>query len=405
MPAAIAPAPAKTEPVSTPTPAPAPAPEKPASTPAHIDPSPESDPDFAAFEKQLNERDAQTEPKEKTADKPPEQKPAEKKTETAPAKQPTAKDDKGPKEPKELRAAYEKATSEAKALRESVAALEAKIAEGDLKGKDTAALSERLAAREKELEERDKTIRALKREQDPKFKEKWDAPFESAAETARRSIERLPIDNGDGTTRAAKFQDFIPFYRSAVAEGGVIDFDGLKEKFGDGFQVALTHLNNLVEKNDQRERALADENKRWQAEEQERTANEVKQREEMANLRTKAYKFVEEKNPEWFKENPDDAEGAELLKKGREFVSRQPKTPAETAVLQAEIYHRAAAHDLVLNRYEKVKAENEALRAENEELKASGPGATRRDGGGKAATGGDDWESLASEVRAAGAAD
>jgi len=165
-------------------------------------------------------------------------------------------------------------------------------------------------------------------------------------------------------------------------------------------------LNNLVEKNDQRERALADENKRWQAEEQERTASEVKQREEMSNLRTKAYKYVEEQHPEWFKENPEDSDHTELLNKGRAFVSRQPKTAGEAALLQAEIYHRAAAHDLVLNRYEKVKAELDALKAENEELKASAPGSTRRDSGGAAKGGsGDGWEDLASEVRAAGAAD
>lgn len=320
------------------------------------------------------------------------------KAKEAPAKAP-AKDKEAPKE---LRARKEQLDGEVTTLNTKIKELEAKIAEAEAKGKDTASLTERLTAREKELEERDKLIRALKREEDPAFKEKWVAPFTTAAEIAKRSIERLMITNAEtGEARKADFaKDFRPFFRSAVEEGGVIDIDGLKSKFGDGAQIALTHLNSLLEKNDELERAKAGENQRWEKELKDAEANEAKQREEMTNLRTKAFKYVED-SAEWFKENAEDAEHTELLNKGRAFVARQPKTPGEAALLQAEIFHRAAAHDLVLSRYEKVKAELDALKAENEELKASGPGTTRRDGGAKPASSGDEWEDTKREIREA----
>jgi len=189
------PAPAKpaTAPAAAPSPSPAPAAVAPAAAP-----EPASDDPFA-----------------------PPPKPAGAAPAAAPAKPaaPVVPDDIDKLAPKELRERYKATKAERDALTKAKTDLEAKIKQFESQGKDTTALTGRLAALEKERDAAYAELRAAKQEASPEFKEKYDKPFNTAAERARKQVLELQVANAeDGTNRPATWEDFSALYSLPVGK-------------------------------------------------------------------------------------------------------------------------------------------------------------------------------------------
>jgi hypothetical protein len=121
--------------------------------------------------------------------------------------------------PKELRERVKALKLESQTATTAKSALEKKIAEYEAAGKDTTALTGRLTAVEKERDAALAELRAAKQEASPEFKEKFEKPFSTAAERARKQITELSVTNpDDGTTRAATWQDFAAIYQLPVGK-------------------------------------------------------------------------------------------------------------------------------------------------------------------------------------------
>lgn len=98
-------------------------------------------------------------------------------------------------------------------------------------------------------------------------------------------------------------------------------------------------------------------------------------------MRDRVFKELEEKNPD-FQEDPNDPEATKLLKEGRALLTTQPRSEQEHALLNAQIFHRAAVYDRLKHVTTKQAERIAELEAQVEEFKGSGPGKTKRDGDG-----------------------
>lgn len=289
--------------------------------------------------------------------------------------------------PKALREQLAKTSKERDESAANIKKYEAKIKEWESKGLDTAALTEQLAREQKEKEDLMAQVRMLRKEVDPAFKEKWDKPFEQAAEYARRVVEGLEVqvkdEAGDVTsTRPAKWDDFAALYSLPIAKAA----RQAREMFGEDASLVVNKLENLHQLDYQRQSALEDEKKKWKENESAELANETLKRERFQKLTsTIRQKLIEEK-PDLYDENPDDPEGNELLKLGREYMAYVPKTEEEAARTYERNKLNAEAAPRLAHRLEKATARISELESIIEELKGSGPGDTKRKGGGDTAS-------------------
>lgn len=300
--------------------------------------------------------------------------------------------------PKGFRDELEKTKAELKAKSDSAAKLEARIAEMEARGQDTTALTERLAQREKELEEIKGELYLAKSEVSPEFTEKWDKPFEKAAEYARNVIERLQVgaiveidDPNTGekrrewrpTEKANWEKHFVRLYHLAQDDpAGALE--QAEYFFGKGAPIVVQQLNELTRRDYERSMAREEEKKTWKEKVNAKQAEQIKEREAFQSASSKARADMLAKYADWYDEDPNDTEGNEILKKSRELINRQPRTFQERVSLMTRI--RLDAESAVRERYrnQKLKAEVEELKSELEKYKGSKPGMGNRpstDGG------------------------
>ena len=377
-PTPAAPAPATPAP-STPAPAPTPQAAAPSA------PAGDAGDPFEDFDRKLTEQfDIKPEvkpPATPEAGKTPEPKPGEKpKPEVKPAAKPPEAGG-----PKQLREQYESTKAERDALAIKVADFEKRIADAESKGKDTTALAEKLAKAESRQAEMEAELRAARQEVSPEFKQKYDEPFNRAAEYAKRDIEQLVvIDEDEGTQRAATWEDFIGIYRlpkgKAIMEA--------RRLFGpEQAQIAMGHLADLQRLDYQRNAALEQEKATWAERETSRVAAAAQEREATQQMWKKVNDDIKAKRPEWFGEDPEDEEGNKLLAEGYRLVdtafsNREALTPQQRVTVDAQVRNRAAAFPRTVMRLRKANAEISELKAKLAEYEASAPGETRNPGGG-----------------------
>lgn len=314
---------------------------------------------------------------------------------TPPAQDPNAappaaapKPDAAPQNPKALRERLSAVEKEAREKGSRVTELEARIADYEKKGLDTTKLSERLAAREKELGDLQSQLRAMRREKSPEFVEKYDKPFNQAAEYAQAEIQQLQIEaqvdsqTGDvlAPARAAKWDDFIALYQmpkgKAIAEA--------KKLFGDAAGVVISHLTDLQRMDYQRKAALESERKSQEAMLKDQEAKALQQREFITQTWTRLTNEIAERNPEWYGEDPKDPEFNELLKEGYQMVDSRfsgTLTPQQQMIFDANIRARAAAFPGIAHRLTKAQNRIAELEAALAEARGSEPGKTLRPGG------------------------
>lgn len=323
-------------------------------------------------------------PSEKAGDKG--GKPAEAKAGDKPGEKPGEKPAAGG--PKELRAELDRVKAENKAALDRVAEYERKIAEAEAKGRDTTALAEKLAAAEKKQAEMQAELRAAKREFSDEFKAKHEAPFNAAAEYAKRDIEQLLVtesnpETGEETQREAKWDDFVALYR--LPKGRAIA--AAKGMFGgEQLGVVISHLTELQRLDWQKTQAAEAEKSGWEAKDKEVAARAAQEREAVSDMWTKVNADLREKKPELFGDDPEDEEGNAILKKGYELVdtalhNRAAMTTQQRVVVDANIRNRAAAFSRERHRSRRLTAEMTELRAKLAEYESSKPSRTAKPGG------------------------
>lgn len=81
-----------------------------------------------------------------------------------------------PTGPKALREQYEATSTELKTTKARITEMERKLADAEARGRDTTALTQRLADMEKEKATLQGELRAFRAEKDPEFQAKWEKP-------------------------------------------------------------------------------------------------------------------------------------------------------------------------------------------------------------------------------------
>lgn len=381
---AIAPAP--NAPAPTPKPA-APAAPSPNPAPATPEPSQDEDP-FAPP------------PKPDAAPAKPDAKPDSKPAAAAPAEIDIEKGS-----PKELRERLKQLKAENQSYPSKIKAMEDKIKFLESKGIDSTALTTRLAALEKERDAAHAELRAARQEASPEFKERYDKPFNMAAERAKKQISELTVvANADtGETRPATWQDFAALYSLPVGKA----IEQATALFGPAANFVLQQREKLLDMAQARDAALEEERAQFK----ERSAKEIA---EQALKREGVGKMWEETNKRLaetiddYKPDATDAEASEARQHALSVFdapinsANQDDFVKQKVLKDAHIRQRVGAYAVQKLQISRLKAEKEALQKQVDELKGTAPGGVQRPGGDVAAAPVDDeqWgESLIKEVK------
>lgn len=295
----------------------------------------------------------------------------------------------------ELRKQYETLRNEHETLKSRIPDLEAKIANWEARGKDTEGLQSKLASLEKERVKLQHDLFVYRQTDSPDFIERYEKPFETAADYAKQEVEGLEYTQDDGTTRPANWMDFANIYKNMTSAKAIAE---IKARFGDGADIAIDHLRGLTRLARERDAAATDLRQNAAAKMKEHESNQATMAEQRRSLLTQIGKELSEKVTE-YRDDPTDAEGAAVRNRAYETFDAEPKTPREAVLKEAHVRHRFAA-------YNPLRLKVLRLERQLAELKAAAPavdpdadpGATRRGGGG-AGTGVDSrtWEEQAKD--------
>ncbi len=390
------PAPAPTAPTPAPSPAPA------SAAPPAPEPSPSGGDDpFAALDAKFAAADK---PASSTKGKEPEAKP---KPGAAPAAKPADPAKPAPKAAADnfatLRQAKEAAEKELASTRTNLTALEAKLKDHDEKGRDTTALLGQIETIRKEKEAIQAELRMLKKESSPEFKEKYDAPFDRAAEFAQNVVNGLEKTDGQPGT----WDDFVGIYgiakqslNRAIAEA--------RAKYGDNAQLVIQQLTDLHRLDFEREKARTREREEWQTRTKEdegkaaeqRTREETQRREQEERFKSAFQKLNEdlETSVDGYKFAPDDKELSTARSEGLAVLDAKPRDHKEFLVKQAHIRQRTAAYLPNQILIARLKSEVAKLKTELEGKNPSPPAGGRRAGGDNNAKPEKSWEQEAREA-------
>lgn len=339
---------------------------------------------------------------QKAGEKPPETKPP------APIGTKPAEESTVPKfqTPKELR---KWAESQAKAVKDK----EAEIARLNIRlqsleegpppatVKEDAAVKERVATLQKQLDDRENELRTLRYERSEEYKSKYEKPYVAAARSAYELVGQLTVKQVDPETNETKERQATQKDFDAVAvlpEGQA--WRKAKELFGDDAQIVYEQYRELkrIEKG---ARTAIDEHRQKAAEmETTQTATQAAQTEGLQRMWRAVNEDMMKKYPQWFGPDEADAEGNKLLEKGYQmadsfFSNRNGMTPQQKVILDARMRNQAAAFPRLVHQLKTKDATIAQLREELKAFEASVPGKGKRPGGEAAAgeEGTKDWES------------
>lgn len=290
-------------------------------------------------------------------------------------------------EPKWYRDAIAKKDAELKPALEKAAALEKKIKEYESSGKDTTAMTERLATLEKQIAERDDIIRQTKFEVSPEFKAKYQEPFDRAADYAAQQVSQMEVtDPETGTVRPAVWdKDFAAIYQMPIGKAHKM----AQELFGDSAPFVMQQYDRLHQLDYEKSKAMEGEKVNAKTREQENITKRQQQQEAIKAMWTAVDRDVKERSPH-FQDDPADPEGNELLQAGYALVdkafgaeNRNRLTPKQLVTLDANIRHRAAGFTRLVHKTNRLTEELAAAKAEIEQFRKGGPGpGTRTESGG-----------------------
>lgn len=307
-------------------------------------------------------------------------KPDEAKPDAAPA--PAAEPDFDKLAPKELRERVKQLNTEKKTLGEQIKGFEEKIKQLDSRGADTSALTARLTALEKERDGYQAELRAAKQEASPEFKEKYEKPFNSAADQVQKDILDLTVVGEDGNPRPAVWSDFTDIYSSSVGNA----IKKANALFGDAAHFVLQQREKLIDLQRTRDAALAEEKTKYKERSAQEVAEQARRRENFGKDWVDTNTRLSQTDA--YKVDVTDAELAEAAKHAEGVFDAKVQGAdrddwAKKKILKdAHIKQKTigyAVRGVIINR---LKAANEALQNQVEELKGTAAGGTVRTGGG-----------------------
>ena len=363
------PAPAKpaTAPAAAPSPSPAPAAVAPAAAP-----EPASDDPFA-----------------------PPPKPAGAAPAAAPAKPaaPVVPDDIDKLAPKELRERVKQLRTESQTAGGKLKELEAKIKQFESQGKDTTALTGRLAALEKERDAAYAELRAAKQEASPEFKEKYDKPFNTAAERARKQVLELQVANAeDGTNRPTTWEDFSALYSLPVGKA----IEQANTLFGTSAQFVLRLREKLLDLDSARQTALQEEREQFKQRTEKGIAGRTVEREKVESTWTETNTRLAESVAD-YKNDPEDTELNDARKHALTVFDSKINAADRQDFIQkkllrdAHIRQRIGAFPVLKLQLTRAQEKITALQAQVDELKGTAPGKVKRPGGTETPGEDEDW--------------
>ena len=310
----------------------------------------------------------------------PEKKPDEKKDEEPPKPEPKKEEKPADKlerqAPKELREALKKANTEVKAKSDQVAALEAKIKEYESRGQDTTTLTERLAAREKELESMRGELSLLKFEASDDWKRQYEQPFNMAANMAQQDVMQLQVADADGNARQATWEDFVALWNMPKGKA----FEKAADMFGPAAQLVTQHLTELKRLDFMGQQAKEAERKGWAERVKSEQARQVQEREALQAMWARVNDDLTKRVKD-YADAPDDTEASGLRQEGYALYDAEPRSVQERVVKDAHVRHRVAAFGVLKLQNARLTDKVAALEKELAQFKASKPTlATKRQG-------------------------
>ncbi len=284
--------------------------------------------------------------------------------------------------PKELREYAKRIKAENQTFSGQIKTLELKIADLDKKGVDTSALTTRLTALEKERDTAQAELRAARQESSPEFIEKWDKPFNAAAARAQKQISELTVLEGE-VQRPAKWEDFKELYSLPTGKA----LERAKVLFQDASSFVMQVREKLLDMDDARTAALAEEREQYKERNARETADQAVRRQKVGTLWNDTNKRLSETVAD-YKVDPTDTEAVEARKHAlavfdAEVDQSDPEQFIQKKVTKdAHIRQQVAGYrvrGILLKRKDEQIAK---LQAQINELKGVAPGDTQRPSSG-----------------------
>lgn len=360
------------------TPAPAPTPAQP-STPAPSERStPPKDPETGKFTK--------------PSDKPePAPAPAPKPQTEAPKPEPPTEAPKGLQEfdppqvakPSELRTWAKRMGSRAEQAERQLSQLNAKIRQLETQhpNVDVGALTKELADAKKRLDDYEGELKVTRYERSGEYKDKYEKPYQNAVKSAYNEVGELlvtvpnPNDPDNPQERQATAQDFDEVYALPLGQAAKL----ARQKFGDSAPIVIGHIKAIKGAAKAALDAIGEHKGKAAEFEQQETAQKRLIEEGRSRMFGEAVNAIVNKYPALFGERDGDSAWNENLNKGRSmadlaYSDRKTLTPAQSAILDAQIHARISAFPALRVENESLKSQLAAKDKEISELRGSGPG-------------------------------
>lgn len=382
---------------------------------SNVQPSQNIDSAFAEFDEMLGKPDVSTvesqidESGNETPPAPPEVKTTKPAQPAKPAAKPEAAKPAADQPvdkmaPKQLREAYTVAKNRIAEMEKAITELKSKPADnGELK-----ALQEKLAEREKRMEDIQKELEFTAFEKSERFKETYEKPYHRAWNLGRAWVASLTVkDPGTGDVRQGTPADFDAIMQLSgqdpdqAAELMDAMLGGKSASVAPYMAKVNEHLQNMQE-------ALKEAREKGVTRDKENETRVSKQSQEIRESIESAWKRFQgeaiEKYPHWFKPTEGDEEGNKALEKGFEQAARAfsklnaadpnltPEERQQIVASHAALFNKAAAFPRLVVQLKQRDAKIAALEKELSGFRSSQPGGgagAPRSGG----SGDEGWES------------
>lgn len=256
---------------------------------------------------------------------------------------------------------------------------------------ETGKLTTRITELEKQLGEQDQTIRFLNYQKSREYNEKYEAPYQAAVKRADRDIQQLIIEekdpaNPDGPAkqRKATMEDFWRLYQLPLGPRA----KAVRELFGqDQAPLVFGHITKVGELAEAAITAVEEYKTKAKDHEARETAETAQQQQRRETLWKLANDKLQEKYPEAFGEDKDNAEVNDALKKGFALADDFFEKGGEGMTMEAQVFLHAQMRNRIAGFFKRgavikqLKAELEAKTKELEEIRGSAPGKREIPGG------------------------
>ncbi len=256
---------------------------------------------------------------------------------------------------------------------------------------------EKLAEREKALEDHKKRVEEYERElqftnftKSQAYKDQYEKPLTQAYKAGQTKTAMLQIverrDDAENVVQAARdatAADFDTIMRITDERTAI---KKAVEMFGDGAAVVLQHRERVFEKNALLEEAVQEYQTKGTEREKVMREQREKQSKHVTDLIENFRQAAIEKYPAWFKPDESDPKGNELLASGQHLLDRVIKggaplkdgekqmTDEEMAIAVAAVRNKAAAFDRVSYKASLLSKRVKELEKELAQYKSSTPG-------------------------------